>query len=68
MNSIDEHRDRKWGKKTAHVGRQWLANIGKTDVSDGHPSEAHRDSCFSSLGILRPGFFRSTAHLIRYHP
>ena len=28
---IDEHGDRKWGKKTAHVGRQWLANIGKTD-------------------------------------
>jgi hypothetical protein len=22
---------RKWVKKTAHVGRQWLANIGKTD-------------------------------------
>ena len=28
---IDEHGDRKWGKKTAHVGRQWLANIGKVD-------------------------------------
>jgi SRSO17 transposase len=28
---IDEHGDRKWGKKTAHVGGQWLANIGKTD-------------------------------------
>src|SRR5215217_2584631 len=28
---IDEHGDRKWGKHTAHVGRQWLANIGKTD-------------------------------------
>lgn len=26
---IDEHGDRKWGKKTAHVGRQYLANIGK---------------------------------------
>ena len=26
---IDEHGDRKWGKKTAHVSRQWLANIGK---------------------------------------
>jgi SRSO17 transposase len=24
---IDEHGDRKWGKHTAHVGRQWLANI-----------------------------------------
>jgi SRSO17 transposase len=23
--------DRKWAKKTAHVGRQWLANIGKTE-------------------------------------
>ncbi len=29
--AIDEHGDRKWGKHTAHVGRQWLANIGKTD-------------------------------------
>jgi transposase len=29
---VDEHGDRKkWGKRTAHVGRQWLANIGKTD-------------------------------------
>jgi SRSO17 transposase len=28
---IDEHGDRKWGKRTAHVGRQWLANIGKID-------------------------------------
>ena len=28
---IDEHGDRKWGPKTAHVGRQYLANLGKTD-------------------------------------
>ena len=28
---IDEHGDRKWGKRTAHIGRQWLANIGKTE-------------------------------------
>lgn len=28
---IDEHGDRKWGERTAHVGRQWLANIGKTE-------------------------------------
>ncbi len=28
---IDEHGDRKWGKKTAHVGKQWLGNIGKSD-------------------------------------
>jgi hypothetical protein len=28
---IDEHGDRKWGKRTAHVGRQWLASIGKTE-------------------------------------
>ena len=28
---IDEHGDRKWGDKTAHVGRQYLANLGKTD-------------------------------------
>ena len=28
---IDEHGDRKWGKRTAHVGRQWLANLGKID-------------------------------------
>lgn len=26
---IDEHGDRKWGKHTAHVGRQWLANLGQ---------------------------------------
>lgn len=28
---IDEHGDRKWGAKTAHVGRQYLANLGKVD-------------------------------------
>ena len=28
---IDEHGDRKWGKHTAHVGRQYLANLGKTE-------------------------------------
>ncbi len=28
---IDEHGDRKWGRKTAHVGRQYLANLGETD-------------------------------------
>jgi hypothetical protein len=28
---IDEHGDRKWGTKTAHVGRQYLANLGKID-------------------------------------
>jgi hypothetical protein len=28
---IDEHGDRNWGKRTAHVCRQWLANIGKTE-------------------------------------
>jgi SRSO17 transposase len=28
---IDEHGDRKWGNRTANVGRQWLAKIGKTD-------------------------------------
>ena len=28
---IDEHGDRKWGKKTAHVGKQWLGNMGKTE-------------------------------------
>ena len=28
---IDETGDRKWGRKTAHVGRQWLGSIGKTD-------------------------------------
>lgn len=29
--AIDEHGDRKWGTKTAHVGRQYLANLGKVD-------------------------------------
>jgi SRSO17 transposase len=28
---IDEHGDRKWGNKTAHVGKQWLGNLGKTE-------------------------------------
>ncbi len=28
---IDEHGDRKWGDKTAHVGKQYLANLGKID-------------------------------------
>jgi SRSO17 transposase len=28
---IDEHGDRKRGQKTAHSGRQYLANVGKTD-------------------------------------
>lgn len=28
---IDEHGDRKWGTKTAHVGRQYLANLGKIE-------------------------------------
>jgi hypothetical protein len=29
---IDEHGDRKWGRKTAHVGKQYLANLGKVDT------------------------------------
>ncbi len=28
---IDESGDRKWGSKTAHVGRQYIANLGKID-------------------------------------
>lgn len=28
---IDETGDRKWGRKTAHVGRQYLGSIGKVD-------------------------------------
>jgi SRSO17 transposase len=28
---IDETGDRKWGNKTAHVGRQYLSNVGKID-------------------------------------
>jgi SRSO17 transposase len=32
---IDEHGDRKWGKKTAHVGKQWLGNMGKTENFSG---------------------------------
>ncbi len=28
---IDEHGDRKWGTKTAHVGKQYLGNLGKVD-------------------------------------
>ena len=29
---IDEHGDRKWGRKTAHIGKQYLANLGKIDT------------------------------------
>jgi SRSO17 transposase len=29
--AIDETGDRKWGSKTAHVGRQYLSNVGKVD-------------------------------------
>jgi len=29
---IDEHGDRKWGHATAHVGKQYLANLGKVDT------------------------------------
>lgn len=29
--AIDETGDRKWGRKTAHVGRQYLGSIGKID-------------------------------------
>jgi len=29
---IDEHGDRKWGTKTAHVGKQYLGNLGKVDT------------------------------------
>lgn len=28
---IDEHGDRKWGTKTAHVGKQYVGNIGKVE-------------------------------------
>lgn len=28
---IDETGDRKWGAKTAHVGRQYLGSLGKID-------------------------------------
>lgn len=29
---IDEHGDRKRGRKTAHIGKQYLANLGKLDT------------------------------------
>jgi SRSO17 transposase len=29
--ALDETGDRKWGTKTAHVGRQYLGSLGKTD-------------------------------------
>jgi SRSO17 transposase len=28
---IDEHGDRRWGMMTAHVGKQYLANVGKVE-------------------------------------
>jgi SRSO17 transposase len=29
---LDEHGDRKWGTQTAHLGRQYLANLGKVEL------------------------------------
>jgi SRSO17 transposase len=29
---IDEHGDRMWGSKIAHIGKQYLANVGKIDT------------------------------------
>jgi len=31
---IDEHGDRKWGKRTAHVGRRWLARTTSTNFRE----------------------------------
>ena len=28
---IDEHGDRKWGTKTAHIGKQYVGNLGKVE-------------------------------------
>jgi hypothetical protein len=42
---IDERGDRKWGKHTAHVGRQWLANIGKTESGVVSVSSLLADEC-----------------------
>jgi hypothetical protein len=47
-------RDRKWGKHTAHVGRQWLANIGKTEERGGKRE--------SSLLATRGATIRWTSH------
>jgi SRSO17 transposase len=46
---IDEHGDRKWGRHTAHVGRQWLANIGKTENGVVNVS-----SLFAEEGVYYP--------------
>ncbi len=46
---IDKHGDRKWGKKTAHVGRQYLANIGKVDSGVVSVS-----SLFADKGVYYP--------------
>jgi len=29
---IDDHGDRKWGTQPAHVGKHYLANLGKIDT------------------------------------
>ena len=55
---IDEHGDRKWGKRTAHVGRQWLANIGKTD--NGVVSVT---SLWADEGVYYPVHFEPYTHL-----
>ncbi len=46
---IDEHGDRKWGSKTAHIGKHYLANLGKIDTGRlgaaraNLPRRPHRD-------------------------
>jgi hypothetical protein len=60
----DEHKDRKWGKHTAHVGRPWLAYIGKTDsgvVSGDGPDCRREDLLDCCLRALHPSAsFRGT--------
>src|SRR5215212_4828295 len=59
---IDEHGDRKWGRHTAHVGRQWLANIGKTE--DGVVSVT---SLFADEGVYWPVDFEPYTPAHHFH-
>ncbi|MDQ2743951.1 MAG: IS701 family transposase [Chloroflexota bacterium] len=46
---IDEHGDRKWGHATAHIGKQYLANLGKIDTG-----VVSVTSLFADAGVYYP--------------
>jgi hypothetical protein len=62
---IDEHGDRKWGKHTARVGRQWLANIGKTESGVVSVSSLLADESVYSRVFICGRLWSSTAVAVR---